>query len=336
MKTIFKDLRHGLVKVKLENPDDLWHLEKILEPGDLVTGRTLRRTTVKRGQEIGKGDRRPVTLTLSLEKIQRETGSLRLTGKITEGPEDVQISSYHSIVAEPGLVLKIRKKAWKTQHLDRLKKAAIRQALIFVCVLDREEADFASVTDSGVQMRGSIRFRKVWGEDDRTGYYAEVLKAIEQAEQDHQAVVVAGPGFEKENLLEFMDKKNPGLAAKVALEYASDTGSAGVQEVIKRSAFRILKQHRIAQETALVEKLLEEIGKDGLAVYGPKHTEQAAEMGAIETLLVSEEKVQESEHTMEAAEKHRGRVFIISGGHESGEKFLGLGGIAGFLRFRIS
>ncbi|NIO21054.1 MAG: mRNA surveillance protein Pelota, partial [Candidatus Aenigmarchaeota archaeon] len=105
--------------------------------------------------------------------------------------------------------------------------------------------------------------------------------------------------------------------------------------VIKTSANRILKDTRIARETELVEKLLQEINKDGLAVYGKKETMKAVEYGAIETLLVSEESIPDFEEIMDKVEKQGGNIRIISSDHESGEKFLNLGGIAGFLRFKI-
>ena len=105
---------------------------------------------------------------------------------------------------------------------------------------------------------------------------------------------------------------------------------------MKKSASRILKETRVARETELVEKLIDEIGKDsGLAVYGEKETRKAAEMGALEDLIVSEQKVSEYEKLIELAEKHKSIVTIISSEHESGEKFLHLGGIAGLLRFRM-
>ncbi len=335
MKILKKDIRHGVVRIRLENPDDLWHLEKILNPGDLVTARTFRRTTVKRGQEIGRGERKPVTLEIKLEKLERETGRLRLRGPIVSGPEDIQLSSYHSILAEPNLILTIKKEKWKPRELDRLKKAGTRQPLLFICVLDREQADFASLTDSGIRMMGTVRYRKKLESEDRTEYYREIEKTLESAMGKYQAIVLAGPGFEKENLLEFLDKANPELAGKIILEYASHTGKSGVQEVIKRSGNKILKENRISKETGLVENLLEEIAKDGPVVYGPKETEQAAEMGAVETLLVSEEKAEKYEKLIETVERHRGRFFIISGGHESAEKFLNLGGVAAFLRFKV-
>ena len=56
-----KDLGEGLVRVRTQTLDDLWHLEKVLEPGDLLTARTLRKAVIKRGSEIKEGDRVPLT-----------------------------------------------------------------------------------------------------------------------------------------------------------------------------------------------------------------------------------------------------------------------------------
>src|SRR4030067_355908 len=125
MQVLKTDLRHGMIRLKIENPDDLWHLEKMLEKGDLVTARTLRKTTVKRGSEVDSGDRKPVTLTIQLEKVEyhKDIHVLRLSGKITEGPEDIQISSYHTLSIDTDTVLAVHKAKWKAYHMDRLRKA---------------------------------------------------------------------------------------------------------------------------------------------------------------------------------------------------------------------
>jgi protein pelota len=70
-------------------------------------------------------------------------------------------------------------------------------------------------------------------------------------------------------------------------------------------------------------------------VYGKKETEHALGMGAVERLLVSEEKIHDYEGILDEAEKMRTEIVIISGEHESGERFLAIGGIGGFLRFKI-
>ena len=43
MKKIFEDLKHGIVKIKIENLDDLWYLSTIVDKGDLVKGETFRK-----------------------------------------------------------------------------------------------------------------------------------------------------------------------------------------------------------------------------------------------------------------------------------------------------
>jgi len=338
MQTLRMSKKEGIAKVRTETPDDLWHLEKILEPGDMVTSRTLRKTTIKRGQEIEKGDRKPLTLTIQLEKkeFHKDTHALRLTGPIKSGPEDmIRLGSYHSLSIRTDTILTIQKEKWKPHQLERLRKARIKPSLLLICVLDREEADFAELKESGLEFLAGFSSVKHKDKDTLEEYHKEIIDYLEGKQKNFQAIVLAGPGFERENILKYIKEKNPELAKRIFLEHTNSTGRAGIQEVIKTSANRILKDTRIARETGLVENLLQEINKDGLAVYGKKETMKAMEYRAIETLLVSEENIPDFEEMMDKVEKQGGNVKIISSEHESGEKFLHLGGIAGFLRFRI-
>ncbi|MCJ7816331.1 MAG: mRNA surveillance protein pelota, partial [Candidatus Aenigmarchaeota archaeon] len=275
-----------------------------------------------------------------LEKVEyhKDIHVLRLGGPITEGPEDVQLSSYHTLSIDTDSVLTIHKARWKPYHMDRLKKAKQRRPLLFICSLDREEADFAGLRESGIEWAGSVRAKK---SGQRTGkqergseYYQEILGALEK-NQGFEAIVLAGPGFEKDNLLKFIQEKNPSLARKIIPEKTSSAGRRGIQEVIQTSANRLLKETRVAKETELVENLLMEASRDGPVVYGKKETEHALGMGAVERLLVSEEMIHDFEGILDEAEKLRTESVVISSEHESGEKFLGIGGIGGFLRFRL-
>lgn len=93
---------------------------------------------------------------------------------------------------------------------------------------------------------------------------------------------------------------------------------------------------RISEETAAVEALLTEIVREGKAVYGGWETREAVDKGAVEILLVSDKNVREMEPIMEDAEKMGTKVMVISSLHPSGEKFLGLGGIGGLLRYKLT
>jgi protein pelota len=335
MKIIYRNMKTGTLKLKTESPEDPWHLARVLEVGDHVTAKTDRRKTFKRGSEIVRGERVQVTLTIELERSVLEAGKLRVRGRILSGPKDIELASYHSILIEPYMVVTVRKEQWRRDQLERLKRAAVKEPLLFICVLDREQADFASLKETGLDFLGSVRAAKVLGkEDDRSEYYAEIAKLLLDEAETHSAIIVAGPGFEKENLLNYAKDKFPKLVRHISLENASHGGHAGIQEVIKTSANRILKQTRVAKETEMVETMLEYIGKGGLVTYGRNHVQAAALQGAVETMLVSEEMVPDNEGLMNSVEQMSGKVFIITSNHEAGERFLYLGGVGAFLRYK--
>jgi protein pelota len=332
MQLLHTNLKRGIIRLKIESMDDLWHFKHVLMPGDLVTAKTKRKISIKRAGEIEHGEKKTMVLTIKIERFgfKEDTHNLRLTGPIQSGPKDmVRLGSYHTINIEPGLVLTIQKN-WKPYQLERLKKACIKHPLLMICMIDREQADFAELRESGIKLLGSMYSRKF---KDKEDFYKEIINHLERQRDQH--IIVAGPGFERENLFKFIKNKKPELAKMIIIEHSSCIGKTGINEVIKRSANRVLRETRIAKETELIEKLFKGISSNGLVVYGEKQVNNAVSMGAIETLMVSDLRIEMFEELMDNVEKQKGKVFIISTEHESGERFLHLGGIAGFLRFRV-
>ncbi len=328
MKSSF-DLRHNLGKITPENADDLWVLSEIVRFGDIVTARTLRSIEVKRKEGTEKVGKKPVVLSLEVEKV--ELGErLRFTGKIVEGPSDIS-RGYHTIEVEPNTFLKIEK-PWKSWEVNKIKAARNKQETVFVCILDEREADFYLIGERSkhvAHIAGGTLGKKV-GESRKPEYYGKVISEIKRY-SDYK-MIVAGPGFAREELQKLL-KEN-----KVSAHYDSlaHTGEVGLQELLKRKIIeKIIKDSRISEETEIVEKLLVEIVKENLAVYGLEKTKEALERGAVETLLVSDKKVRELEELLEQAEKLRTRVMIISSLHQSGEKLFRMGGVGGLLRYKL-
>jgi len=98
MKSSF-ELKLNIGKITTENKDDLWTLKDIITANSLVTAKTPRTIKVMREKEEKVG-RKAVVLTVRVEKIELNE-SLRLTGKIIEGPENIE-RGYHSIDVKPG------------------------------------------------------------------------------------------------------------------------------------------------------------------------------------------------------------------------------------------
>ena len=84
MKIPHYDSNAGELKAVPENLEDLWHLEKVIEPGDLVEGKSTRRFKTSEGES---GEKKVVTLQIQAEKIElsRHANALRITGKIIAG-----------------------------------------------------------------------------------------------------------------------------------------------------------------------------------------------------------------------------------------------------------
>ena len=53
MRIHYHDRSHGIVKVMVENLDDLWYLSGVVRQGDLVSGETVRRIKRKKNQQEG-------------------------------------------------------------------------------------------------------------------------------------------------------------------------------------------------------------------------------------------------------------------------------------------
>jgi len=99
MKILGKNLKQGEVKVKVETPEDSWYLSQLIDPGDILKGKTSRKIKVTEEAEATK---KLVFMALTVEKVEfsKTTHALRASGKILEGPEDVPRGSYHTFNLE--------------------------------------------------------------------------------------------------------------------------------------------------------------------------------------------------------------------------------------------
>lgn len=327
-----QDRGDGYMELEVESDADIWHLKHVVEPGDTLRMSDLR-TTLEGGQK------RRCTLTLEVEKVDYQGGRLRATGEITHAPEDVE-HGYHTFNLEPGVTFELWKPDWKDYQLDRVETAAETVDYeVLVCMIDSEGANFAVITETGIQELSDVESGvsgKMYADDraSETEFYDAVIAVLREY-SDVDRVIVAGPGFAKENLVDRIEDEQ--LQENVALEDASTTGKAGVQEVLKRGAVkRVLHESRISDEVAAVEELLTLLKtEDEKTAYGLEAVRSAVEMGAVDTLLISDAEVREHEDLMERVEQRDGAVTIVHEDHDAGKKLASLGGIAATLRYRI-
>lgn len=342
MKILASDLKRGIIKININDNNDLWHLENLIEEGDFVTARTMRSVFIEREGRKIKVERKPMKLKIEVEKVEyhKYANKLRIMGKIVEGPEKVSIGSYHTIEAEIGSILTIEKKKWKKYQLERLKRAQLRVPAVLLVVVDFEEATFAQLKESGVSYILELKNPHSMKEEKQEEFYKNVISEIEKRSEDVKGVVLAGPGFAKEHIFNIIKEKNPKLASRIVQDSCSSASRAGINELLKRKSIqKIVVRSKILEESRLVEEFFYHLNRDdGLATYGFEQVKNAMGMGAIKTLLVSEEKIRDKkvENLAKEVERKGGKVEIISRVHDLGERFSGMSGLGAILRFRIS
>lgn len=343
MRVLHRDPRTGEIKVRVENPDDLWHLHNLILPGDAVRASTYRREEVKSDKlRPERGEKVRVTLTIRVEGVEFQAFSdrLRITGVIGEGPQD--LGRHHTLNVGVDDVLSIIK-TWRPHELRRVDEAvaAAQKPLVAFLSLDDEEALLAQLRQYGVRELATIRapgHGKMFPSGDAKAVFFDDVLAHLRTTDVGEALVVVGPGFTREAFLEYLKAREPTLAGRVHAHGTAHAGMQGIQEALRAGVgTKVFGESRVGYETGLVEKVLAAIATSRPVAYGPAEVDEAAEAGAIETLLVSDAVVRNPgiEDLMRVVESARGQVVLVSRHHEAGQKLQALGGIAGLLRFAI-
>jgi protein pelota len=354
--------RTGEVSLIPESLDDLWHLKHVIEKGDLVYSLTYRRLEEATDKiRPDKTEKKPLRLGIRAESVEFHKFSrrLRIKGVIEKGL-DTELGSYHTFNIEPGVELSIVK-TWKEHQLRRIREAekAVGSPDVIVLTIEEGEAVAGVVRQYGVDELFSIRYSSgkgmESGEGSKKDFFYAVLNQLKSSFLSiaAEAIIIAGPGFVKNDFFSFLKEKDSELAKRARTEQASSIGMSGFIEVLKRGAVeRLKKEERLTREVRLLDRLMEEISKeqDGKGVYGKEEVRNALQYGAIETLLISDEKlmasrVEEEENEEERmeiesllmdVERGRGKIVVFSTEFEPGKRLNGLGGIAAILRFRIA
>ncbi|MFH1181842.1 MAG: mRNA surveillance protein pelota [Candidatus Woesearchaeota archaeon] len=350
MKVLKRDLKHGTVSVISQTPDDLWYLSQIISPGDIVSAKTERKIRIGSSEDrSGKVVKKTVRLSIAVERLDYSGNTLRISGKITEAPEDIPRGSYHTINVESGSSLTISKERFGPYELARLNEAAEQLAQnILIVVFDREQAIFALLKSKGYEVLSEVKgdVQKKRFESKGTNFYREIISMMKDYYEKYTPdnIVLASPAFWTEELMKELSDK--ALAAKIVRASCGDVGKGAIDEVLKRPELAsVLKEGRAAKEAKYVDEVLAEIRKNGAVAYGIKEVKQAIDAGAVSKLFVTtgliskarqDKFFQKLESVMRTADSMKGDVIIINSENDAGQKLDGIGGIAALLRYRLN
>ena len=332
--------------------DDLWHLGHVLEPGDLVSGDTTRR--IQRADDTLRdtgGQREPMHVTLRVEDVEfhKFSNRLRVNGVIEHCSREDQLGQHHTLNVEENKELTVEK-VFKPDQTARIEEAveATENPEVAIVTVEEGEAYVHTVAQYGVDEYASFRGTTGKGEyaRDRTELFADLASALSHLDVD--AIVLAGPGFTKQDAYDYFEETDPELTAKMSTVDTSAVGGRGVHEVLKRGAVEeVQTETRIAREAELIDELMERLATDEPAAFGVDEVATAVDYGAVETLLILDERLRreragegdwrvDANDLLRDVERQGGDVTVFSHEFEPGERLRNLGGIAALLRYRLS
>ena len=320
MKITYQDRKKGIIELLPETLDDLWHLSHIIAEGDTVYSKTTRRIQDNTGDKLrsDRGVKKTFTLGVSVEDVSFHifTGKLRIIGSIIKGPEDlIPLGSHHTIEAN-------------------------------IVVLEDDVADFGLMRQFGIEyygpVMGNVSGKRIVDKNRAKNiekFYQKIVDYILKFD-NIQTIVLAGPGFFKNDFLKYLELKHKDLAKKSIVEATGSGGRVGINEVLKKGTVeKLAAENRVAFEISAINEILQEIAKSSnLVVYGKKQVKEAINLGAIEKLLVLDNLIrsEDLEESMDMVENMSGEVLVISSQHEGGKQLEGLGGMAATLRYSIN
>ncbi|GAA0674064.1 mRNA surveillance protein pelota [Natronoarchaeum mannanilyticum] len=334
-----------------ESLDDLWHLQYVLEPGDLVSGDTTRR--IQRNDDQMRdtgGQREPMHVTIDVEEVEfhKFANRLRVGGVIEDCSREDQLGLHHTLNVEEREELTVEK-VFKPDQNERLQEAveATENPDVAVATVEEGQAHIHTVAQYGTEERA--RFTGTTGKGEysrgRDELFDELSTAL--ARMDVDAIILAGPGFTKQDALDHIEEEAPEVAKKISTVDTSGVGDRGVHEVLKRGAIdEVQEETRIAEEAEYIDELTARIAQGNKASYGPENVAEAAEFGAVETLLILDEKLREErgaegeweidvDEVITQVERQGGDVTVFSSDFDPGQQLSNLGGIAALLRYRL-
>ena len=363
-KNVDKD-GEGSVSLVPENTEDMWHAYNLITEGNFVSGSTIRKVQTESATGSSNSYRVRTVLTICVETIDFDTQAcvLRLKGRNVEENKYVKTGAYHTLDVEQNRKFTIIKAKWDSVSLERVDTAcdATQHADVAAVVMQEGIAHICLITSNMTIVRAKIdqvipRKRKgniSQHEKGLTRFYENIMQGILRHINFDivKCVILASPGFVKDQYMDYMIEQAVKSDNKVILEnkskfllvHASSGFKHSLKEVLAEPAvISRIADTKAASEVKALEAFYTILQTDpSRAFYGKKHVITANEAQAIETLLISDKLFRcqdvalrkEYVELVETVKESGGDVKIFSSLHVSGEQLEQITGVAAILRF---
>lgn len=354
----------GTATLIAEESEDLWHLFNLVAKGDTVRANTIRKIQKEGSTGSVQTETKKIQLTIEVKAIEYDAAGdcIRFSGKNCEESQWVKMGAHHTLDIELNNKFTVGKECWDFMHLQSLEEATDvhKTAEVAVVLLEAGTANFHLLTAVLAKDVHRVSVALPRKRVTTTGYDKAVVRFFEQVYagiRDHvgldlvKCVVLAGPGFVKDDFLTWMLQRATQMGDTQILQKKSIFVVAHASCVHRQALKELLADEQVQKsilntKAAAHLKALEEFYQmvkyePDRVCYGPLQVREAVEKCAVSTLMVADSlfrnaNVSTRRQYVEMTEnvKDQGStVYIFSSQHVSGQQLAQLSGIAAVLRF---
>ncbi|CAG9323031.1 unnamed protein product [Blepharisma stoltei] len=351
----------GSITVKMDVPDDMWHIYNIINNGDAIKATTLRK--IKEESKTGSvvTTKKKISLLLRIRNVDYdpEGPTLRISGQCISENQYLQLGQHHTFDLQLHIPFTLIKRQWDALHIDRIKEASNPATHCEVAALVMEEglAHLCLITNTATIIKSKIETQIPRKRKGASGHDKALEKFFEKCNQgiaQHinfdvvRCILIASPGFVKDQFVNYLEQEKPQWYSpnKIMLTHASSGEKQALDESLSDPKVKeMLSNTEFSQDLQYLEEFFRVLSVDpNSAVYSLADVQLAARMQAINVLLVSDAILrnfkqlsvrQSIAEISEDVKAHGGSVRVISSLHVAGEKLKQLSGIAALLRFPI-
>ncbi|KAL3896617.1 MAG: hypothetical protein SGCHY_003961, partial [Lobulomycetales sp.] len=347
--------------------EDMWHSYNLIQPGDTLKASTLRYVVSESHTGSTSKDSLRMMLAIAVESVEFDVQvcMLRVNGRNVEENKHVKMGAYHTIEVELHRKFTLTKPEWDIVALERIRTACdvTKKAEIAAIVLQEGLAIVALVTENMTIVRQRIecpvpkKSRGASSARDKgiNRFYTQVMDAL----VNHidfsivKVLIIASPGFVKDDFYKFLitQATSAGKTSilenkdRIILAHSSSGHKHALQEILAEPAIQSrLADTKYALEVKSLDRFYQTLNMTpSRAFYGFKHVAAAVELGAVETLLVTDQLFRDTTpanrrrfvRLFEKVRAYGGNTLVFSSLHTSGEQLGQLTGIAAILSFPL-
>ena len=344
MKIISFNTVTKLLKLVPETFDDLYLLAVILNKNDKIGSHSYRRF---KSTEDDVGEQKEVFIRIILEKteIDKSAWRLRLNGKIIEGNplEFVRLNTYHTLNIGISDLIEIEKPEWKEYILKRIKQAVsdAKKPKLAVIVMDDEKATAAYIRGYGIDIitelysKLSKKLSEKEFEKQKELYFNSIIKLFSGL--DVGIVILAGPGFMKDDIKKYIDSKGIKIDKRLFYEPCSDAERSGIREVMQSDTIsKIFENEHIKKEFEYLNLFLSSL-RIGSSTSGVNKVSEALDSYSIGVVLVNDSVLWDDDIKLilEKADNQGVAIEIFNSDDEAGKQLSSFKNIVGIEKYLL-